>query len=142
MPYVTLAQLIDRYGEPALVALTDRGQFATGVVDEAATDRAIADADATIDGYLARRYQLPLTVAQPLLVKIAGSIVFYSLHTFQPDEKIAADHKEALAMLRDISAGTVALTAAGIETPNVAGSGARITDRDRQLTQDNMTGFI
>ena len=142
MPYVTLAQLIDRFGEPALVAISDRAAFATGVIDAAAVDRAIADADATIDGYLARRYQLPLTVEQPLLVKIAGSIVFYSLHTFQPDEKIVADHKEALAMLRDISAGSVALTAAGIETPNVGGSGARITDRDRQLTQDNMTGFI
>jgi phage gp36-like protein len=142
MPYVTLAQLIDRYGEPALIAVTDRGPFPAGVIDQGAIDRAIADADATIDGYLARRYQLPLTVAQPLLVKIAGSIVFHSLHTFQPDEKIVADQKEAMMMLREISAGTVALTAAGLEAPNVGGSGARITDRDRQLTQDNMTGFI
>ena len=142
MPYVTLAQLIERYGEPALVLVTDRAQFATGVVDDASVDRAIADADALIDGYLARRYQLPLTEAQPLLVRIAGSLVFYSLHTYQPDEKIVSDHKEALAMLRDISAGTVALTAAGLEAPNVGGSGARITDRERLLTQDNMTGFI
>lgn len=142
MAYVTLAQLIERYGEPALVAVTDRGQFATGVVDQASVDRAIADADALIDGYLARRYQLPLTVAQPLLVKIAGSLVFYALHTYQPDEKIVADQKEAMAMLRDISAGTVALTAAGLEAPNVGGSGARITDRERVITQDNMTGFM
>lgn len=141
MPYVTLQQLIDRYGEPALVAVTDRAQFATGVVDEASVDRAIADADAVIDGYLARRYQLPLTEPQPLLVKIAGSLVFYGLHTYQPDEKIVADQKEALAMLRDISAGTVALTAAGLEAANVGGSGARITDRARQITQDNMKGF-
>lgn len=141
MPYVTLTQLIERYGEPALVAVTDRAQFATGVVDEASVDRAIADADAVIDGYLARRYQLPLTEPQPLLVKIAGSLVFYGLHTYQPDEKIVADQKEALAMLRDISAGTVALTAAGLEAANVGGSGARITDRARQITQDNMKGF-
>jgi phage gp36-like protein len=142
MAYVTLAQLTDRYGEPALIAVTDRGLVDHPGRERPAIDRAIADADAVIDGYLARRYQLPLTVAQPLLVKIAGSLVFYGLHTFQPDEKIVADQKEALAMLRDISAGTVALTAAGVETPNVEGSGARITDRDRQLTQDNMTGFI
>jgi phage gp36-like protein len=142
MPYVTLAQLIERYGEPALVAVTDRGQFATGVVDEAAIDRAIADADAVIDGYLVRKYALPLAEAQPMLVKIAGSLVFYDLHTYQPDEKIVNDQKLALAMLRDIAAGTVALTVAGLEPANVSGSGARITDRDRQLTQDNMTGFI
>lgn len=142
MPYVTLAQLIERYGEPALVAVTDRGQFATGVVDEAAINRAIADADAVIDGYLVRKYALPLAEAQPLLVKIAGSLVFYDLHTFQPDEKIVNEQKLALAMLRDIAAGTVALTVAGLEPENVGGSGARITDRDRQLTQDNMKGFI
>lgn len=142
MPYVTLAQLIERYGEPALVAVTDVAEFATGVVNEAKVDRAIADADAVIDGYLVRKYALPLAEAQPLLVKIAGSLVFYDLHTFQPDEKIVNEQKLALAMLRDIAAGTVALTVAGLEPENVGGSGARITDRDRQLTQDNMKGFI
>lgn len=142
MPYVTLAQLIERYGEPALIALTDRGEIATGVVNEASVNRAIADADALIDGYLVRKYALPLAEAQPLLVKIAGSLVFYDLHTFQPDEKIVNEQKLALAMLRDIANGTVALTVAGLEADNTAGSGARITDRDRQLTQDNMTGFI
>ncbi|MCU0826652.1 MAG: DUF1320 domain-containing protein [Tabrizicola sp.] len=142
MPYVTLQQLIDRYGEPTLVQLTDRGDHPLGVVNEAAIDRAIADADAVIDGYLVRKYALPLTEAQPLLVKIAGSLVFHDLHTFQPDEKIVADQKLAMAMLRDIAQGVVALTAAGVEAANVGGSGARITDRDRQLTQDNMTGFI
>ena len=142
MAYVTLAQLIDRFGEPALLALTDRGQFSTGVIDDATVNRAIADADAVIDGYLARRYQLPLSVDQPMLVKIGGDLVFYNLHTHQPDPKVEADNKAALATLRDISAGVVALTAAGVEAPNVGGSGARITDRDRQMTQDNMSGFI
>ena len=142
MPYVTLAQLIERYGEPALVAVTDRAEFATGVVNVASIDRAIADADALIDGYLVRKYALPLAVAQPLLVKIAGSLVFYDLHTYQPDEKIVNEQKLALTMLRDIANGTVALTVAGLEADNVAGSGARITDRDRLMTQDNMKGFI
>lgn len=142
MPYVTLAQLIERYGEPALIALTDRGEIATGVVNEATLNRAIADADATIDGYLVRKYALPLAEAQPMLVKIAGSLVFYDLHTYQPDDKIVNDQKQAMALLKDIGSGVVALTVAGLEPENVAGSGARITDRDRQLTQDNMTGFI
>ena len=142
MAYVTLAQLTDRFGEPALVALTDRGAFAAGVIDAAVINRAIADGDATIDGYLARRYALPLTVSQPLLADVAGALVFWKLHTHQPDPKVETDFKAAMAALRDISAGTIALTAAGLEAQNVAGSGARITDRDRQLTQDNMTGFI
>lgn len=142
MPYVTLAQLLDRFGEQALVALTDRGKHATGVIDDAVINRAIADADAMIDGYLARRYALPLSVTQPLLTDVAGALVYWKLHTHQPDPKVETDYKAAMVTLRDISAGTIALTAAGLEAQNVAGSGARITDRDRQLTQDNMTGFI
>lgn len=142
MAYITLAQLIDRVGEPALVALTDRGQFATGVIDVPTVDRAIADADAVIDGYLARRYSLPLSVAESMLVKIAGDLVFYALHIHAPDPKVEADWKAAMATLKDISSGTVTLTAAGLEAPNVEGSGARITDRERQMTQDNMTGLI
>jgi phage gp36-like protein len=77
-----------------------------------------------------------------MLVKIAGSLVFYDLHTYQPDEKIVNDQKLAMAMLRDIANGTVALTVAGLEPQNTAGSGARITDRAPLMTQDNMTGFI
>lgn len=63
-----------------------------------------------VDKYHKRgSYVLPLSEAQPLLVKIAGSLVFYDLHTYQPDEKIVNDQKLALAMLRDIAAGTIDL---------------------------------
>lgn len=142
MPYATLAQLLERFGEAALVALTDRAQFAENVVDEAVVNRAIADADATIDGYLARRYTLPLTITQPLLTDVAGALVFWKLHTHTPDQKVKDDYTEAMKILDRISAGTIALTAAGIEAPNVQGTGVQITDRERLLTQDNMTGFI
>lgn len=142
MPYITLAQLSDRFGDDALVALTDRAPVPTGLVDSDVIDRAVADADAVIDGYLARRYALPLVDAQPLLTDIAGALVIWKLHTSQPDPKVEADYKAALAQLRDISAGTIALTAAGLEAPNAGGTGVQITDRARLLTQDNMTGFI
>ena len=142
MPYVTLAQLTARFGEAMLVALTDRGEFATGTVDTSVVDRALADADAMIDGYVARRYALPVATTQPLLVTIAGALTIYNLHTSEPDPKIEADYKAAIAMLRDISSGIIALTAAGLEAPSTGGTGVQFTDRDRNMTQDNMTGLI
>ncbi|MBS3978772.1 MAG: DUF1320 domain-containing protein, partial [Rhodobacteraceae bacterium] len=72
MPYVTLAQLTDRFGEQMLISLTDRGTDALGVIDTDVVDRAQAETDALIDGYLARRYGLPLSAAQPILVGVAG----------------------------------------------------------------------
>lgn len=142
MSYATLATLTDRFGEPMLVALTDRAQFPTGVVDAAVIARVIADVDGLIDGFLKRKYAWPLVEAQPLLVDVAGAIAIYKLHTSQADPKVVEDYKEAMKILDRISAGTIALTSAGVEAASVEGSGVQITDRERQLTQDNMTGFI
>lgn len=142
MPYVTLQQLIDRYGESTLVRATDRGEVAAGIIDQAVIDRAIADTDAVIDGYLAGRYALPLNTPQPLLADIAGAVAIWKLHTYEPDPKIKADYEAALRSLREISAGTIRLSAAGLEAAGTGGSGARITDRERPFTAENLKGFI
>lgn len=142
MTYATLANLTDRFGEAMLVSLTDRGEFATGTVDVTVVNRALSDTDAVIDGYLARRYALPLSVSQPLLADIAGAIAIWKLHTSEPDPKIEYDYKAVMGMLKDISNGVIALTAAGIEAPSTGGTGVQFTDRERGMTQDNMTGLI
>src|SRR5690606_6605607 len=48
------------FRRPLLVALTDRAEVATGEIDQDVVDRALADTDAMIDGYIAARYALPL----------------------------------------------------------------------------------
>lgn len=142
MAYATLQQLTDRYGLPALVALTDRGAVATGVVDQAVVDRAIADAGALIDGYLSGRYQLPVLAVPPLLTDLALSIAWYKLHSFTPDQKAKDDHDLALRTLRDIAGGVVRLAVAGAEPATTGGGGARLTDRERPMTAKNLKGFI
>lgn len=142
MNYCTLQDLIDRLGQGALVALTDRGEFATGTIDQAVVDRALADTDATIDGYLAGRYALPLSQAQPLVTDIALAIAAWKLHTSAPDPKVEADYKEALHQLKLIALGTIRLSAAGVEAAGTGGTGVRITDRERPMTADNLKGFI
>jgi phage gp36-like protein len=142
MAYVTLTQLKDRFGEQMLIALTDRGADALGVVDEDVVDRAIAEAEALIDGYLARRYALPLSVAQPMLVGVAGALVIYGLHIYEAPEKVAKDYNDAIKTLTAISQGTITLNAAGVEAPSTGTTGVQITDRERPFTEDNMTGFI
>ena len=142
MPYATLQQLIDRYGERMLVLLTDRGSPATRQIDGETVDRALADADALIDGYLGARYALPLAETPPLVVDIAQRLAIWNLHTSTADEKIAADYKSALATLRDISTGAVRLPVAGVEPASSGASGVQVTDRARPFTEDNMKGFI
>lgn len=143
MPYSSLQLMSDRYGERTLVALTDRTYPATGALDLAVVTRALADADAMIDGYLAVRYGLPLASVPALIENIAGSIAIYNLHVAAPDPKVQADYDQALRTLRDVSRGDIRLSVAGIEPPAPGtGSGVRVTDRERPMTADNLKGFI
>jgi phage gp36-like protein len=143
MPYASTDILVDRFGAAMLVALTDRAAEATGEIDAAVVDRALADADAVIDGYLAGRYALPLASAPALLVDIAAAIAIWKLHLCTPDARVEADYKDALRRLRDIADGRLRIPgAAGVEPAVTGGQGARITDRERPMTEATLKGFI
>lgn len=142
MTYATTQQLIDRYGAQMLVGLTDRGEVATREIVQDVVDRALADADALIDGYLGGRYALPLASTPPLVVDIAQRLAIWNLHTSSTDEKIEADHKAAMATLKDIAAGSVRLPVAGVEPASSGASGVVVTDRERPFTAANLKGFI
>lgn len=142
MSYASLDNLKDRYGERMLIGLTDRGDVALGVIDTDAVDRALADTDALIDGYLVARYALPITTTPAILTDLAQSIAIYKLHVGATDPKIERDHDNAIRTLKDISTGAIRLSIAGAEPSGTGASGARITDRERPLTAENMKGFI
>jgi len=140
--YCTLAQLTDRYGEPMLIDLTDRDDPPTGAVVTEVVDRALADTDALIDGYLAGRYALPLAETPALVTDVAQAIAIYQLHRSVASDKVTADHNGALATLRAIAKGDVRLSVAGAE-PSASDSGKVVTnDPARPMTADTMKGFI
>jgi len=142
VPYITLDQLTDRYGERLLVQITDRAAPPVGSVDTAVVNRALADTDAVIDGYLAGRYALPLAEVPPLLTDLGQAIAIYKLHMFEPDPKIAQDYKDALASLDRIAKGVIRLPVTGIEPESSGASGVVTIDREREFTPENLTGFI
>jgi len=142
MAYTDQTQLEDRYGAGLLVELTDRAQPATGQIDGDVIARALADTDAVIDGHIATRYKLPLSPVPALVADLAQAIAIYKLHVFTPSEKIAADYRDALRALEQIGRGVIRLEAPGVSPETTTGGGARVTDRDRPMTADNLKGFI
>lgn len=142
MSYATLDMLVDRFGAELLERLTDRADPPAGEIDGAVVDRALADTRAMIDGYLAGRYRLPLAEIPPQIPPIALAIAIYKLHVYSPEEKITRDFEAALKSLREIAAGTIVLTAETLAPTPTGGTGARITDRDRPLSEDNLKGWI
>ncbi|WP_323780146.1 DUF1320 domain-containing protein [Thalassovita sp.] len=142
MSYTSLTDLTDRYGERLLIDLTDRAEVASGVIDADVVDRALADADALIDGYLAARYVLPLAQTPDLVASLAQVITVWNLHVYEPNPKIEADYKAAIRSLEAISKGAIRLSVAGIEPAGDGGGGAVVTDRERPMTAANLKGFI
>ncbi len=143
MLYVSQAQLVDRYGNKMLLDLTDRATPRSNVIDAAVVTRAITDAGALIDGYLAGRYQLPLVSIPALLLPVASAIAIYFLHGQMTTEKIRLDYQDAVKTLSSIAAGSVRLDVAGTEPAANSSSGNPQTNNPARPVQNGpIGGFI
>lgn len=110
--YCTTQALIDRYGEDELIQLTaeadDLGEF-PDQINQTQVDRAIADAAATIDSYLAARYPLPLSKVPPVLERFACDMARYFLHDRSPLEEVTNRYKDAIRYLEKVAKGDISL---------------------------------
>lgn len=127
MSYASLPLLQERFGLDELVQRSDKYQPYTGAVVTAVIDRALADADAEIDGYVGSRYTLPLPLpTPPVLVPIACDIARYRLYDDAVPDVVRQRYEDAIARLRDIAAGRLSL---GIDPAPAAGSQGAVLAR-------------
>jgi phage gp36-like protein len=142
LPYCTLPQLIERYSERFLIELSDRGDTPATEPDATLFARAIADADALIDGYLKVRYALPLSQVPSLVTDLSLAISIYKAHAHVAAEKIVNDYKDALKTLRDISTGLIRLDVEGSEPAPSGANEVRTNEPERPLSAATMKGYI
>jgi phage gp36-like protein len=133
MAYCTQADLEERYGAAELVELTDRDRI--GVADATAIARAIADADALVNGYLAGRYTLPLASTPPALTRLACVVARYHLYADHPTEHVRRAYEDAVRLLEQVAAGKVTLGLdAGGTAPVAESGGAEVSAPERVFT--------
>lgn len=142
MAYCTLQELTDRYSQRMLVEISDRADAPTGAVDTDLIDRAIADADALIDGYLKVRYRLPLASIPRLVKDLSLRISIYYAHAHIASDKIRRDYEEALSTLKHISQGLIRLDLDGAEPEASGASEVRTNNPERPITATTMKGYI
>ncbi|GAB4481846.1 MAG: hypothetical protein OHK0044_30550 [Burkholderiaceae bacterium] len=109
--YATVADLTRRYGEGEIRELTDRLDPPVGAIDTAVAERALADADAEIDTYLAARYAVPMTPAPAVIGRIACDIARYRLWEDRASEEVRQRYEDARRLLEGIAAGRVSFGA-------------------------------
>ena len=107
MTYATKAEMIARFGETEITELTDRADI--GAIDSAVLGKALDDADALINGYLAARYTLPLVTVPAVVVGLACDIARYKLWDDQAPEEVRRRYEDALAQLKLMSQGVIVL---------------------------------
>jgi len=135
MAYITQALLEDRLGLSEVVLYADRD--GDGLADADVVARAIDDASAEMDGYLAGRYSLPISgTVPPLLVRIAADLALYRLAlAHQVTEELRRRYDDAVRLLRGIQSGAISLGLPASETPPPSGPTAEAfgpLKRDRE----------
>ncbi len=164
MDYATVPDMIARFGEAELIQLTDPDEQAQ--VKTARVDTMLGDAQAFVDGYVGKVYQLPLAgcakpapepgnpaavqmVAPPVLTRLVCDVARYYLYDdLAPEHEVYIRFKAATKSLESIAAGDVKLSCPWGGVPGASltgdepGTGEVLFEfSPRQVTDDTLRGF-
>jgi len=138
--YCTRQNMIDRYGEQELLQLTDRDNL--GVIDDQVLDQAINDASAQVDGYLAGRYELPLSTVLPILIGLSCDLARYQLFDIGAPENVEKRRDDAIAYLNSVATGKVSLGLSSGGQAATPSDGAQMQSDGRVFGRGKSNGFI
>jgi len=141
MPYCTQADIERQLDFQTLVQLAD--DLGVGSVDSAVVDRAISDADATIDAYCQGRYSTPIDPVPDKVRQVSVDIAIYNLYSRRGDvvPEVRKDrYREAIRFLERVAAGQISLGAA-TPAPETTNNGVDMDQSDRLFTRDKMGGY-
>ena len=118
-----------------------------GVVDESAMTDDLNEAYGVVNGYVGKRYAIPVTAGDALpLLKACQLALACELAWMRPDndeipEKIKDAAKTARAQLKDISKGDITLPADAVESSGGAGGSVIVQSETPVFGRSNMGGF-
>jgi len=138
MPYCTKDDLIKQASEERLIELTD--DEGVGSVDDNVVTEKIQDADAEIDSYCAKRYEVPFNPVPEIINKLSVDIALYDLYGRRQDilnENVQKRYDDAIKFLKDVAKGLAEIPAT---PPPAVDSGqiGKFQANDRVFTREKM----
>lgn len=168
MPYATATELLTRFDATEIAQRVDRGVprlvTAALMIDVAAgtslvgypadavaraqaglvvVQRALQDADDTINGYISARYTLPIAPVPAVLARVACELARFYLYDDQVTDTIKERHAGNVKWLAEVSKGTVSLgadAASGVQP--VSSAGAELVTGGKVWGRESSRGFI
>ena len=163
MIYATVQDMVNRFGEQELIQLTDPELQA---VNATKAERALEDAQAFADSFVARVYRLPLTgcskpapvpgnpgavelVAPPQITRVVCDVARYYLYSdLAPEHEVYLRYKAAERELTQIAEGKSVLSCPWGGVPGTLVAGDAPGDAEvfhgfspRRITDDTLRGF-
>lgn len=139
MGYSSQDDLITRFGEKELIQLTDR--TGSKALDPDVVARALADADALIDGYLASKYLLPLDNVPTVISRLAGDIARYYLYEDRVTDAVKQRFIDAIQYLKDVANGVQALSPSDAGEQPAEPAGIAVKAATRVFSQDTLKDY-
>lgn len=151
MSYSTRAEVRDMIKDDALNAIigdtfieepAEREELVGPIIDAA-----IGDADAEIDGYLAKRYAVPLSPAPKAINKFSKDIAVYNLFSRigideGTDQKTYLNrYNAAIKFLTLVAEGKVSLGAEADDPATAAATGFSVKSNPRLFSRGQMRGM-
>lgn len=139
--YLTVQDYIDRFGDQEATRLTSETQ--PPARDDTKIERAIEDSEEEVDGYVARRYALPLATVPRVLKTWVAVLAREKLHKTRPTPEVQAAADRARSQLRETSTGVFKLLAADESAPEPTGDREAMTSGDprRYTLADGLRGY-
>ncbi|MGI6254241.1 MAG: gp436 family protein [Acutalibacter sp.] len=110
-------------------------------------DEAIEDAEGEIDGYLAKRYAVPIAPAPKALNKFAKDIAVYNLYSRIGIDESSAEknylnrYNAAVKFLTLVAEGKVSIGAQADDPATAASTGFSVKSSTRLFSRDSLRGM-
>jgi phage gp36-like protein len=143
MAYSTVDDLVDQIEEQWLIQLTD--DEGLGQINTTRAEKAIADADEEINGYIGSRHAVPLSPVPGIVRKCSVDIAIYNLYGRKDSVPEARKdrHKNAVHFLEQVALGKISLGAHDPEGNPPASDAPQLSidNPERIFTRSSMRGY-
>ncbi|WP_099068867.1 gp436 family protein [Nostoc linckia] len=109
MPYATVADMIAAFSEQEILELSNIDYPDNTTINEDVVNRAIEDAQAQLDSYLAVHYKVPLVVVPTVLRNYTCDVARYILDKDKPREEVSRRRDLVFYYLKDLAANKASL---------------------------------
>lgn len=139
-PYLSAQAFVERIGLDEAIMLTDT--IGSGRIEVQRLANALNDAQSEAEGYLAAKYEMPLSPVPALVTTIVFDLVVARLWGKELPAAVKDRRDEALRKLRDISKGTLVLTGSATLAPATSNPAPVLfTASDRLFSRDMLKGL-